>query len=175
MPHTPIRRLAGLTAALGAVGALAAAGALAAPLASAAAGPAHAATAASGPAHAATAATRVSLHTSSLGMILVNGRGRTLYAFTKDSRNKDRCMTTSGCTSTWPMLTSHGKPQAGAGVKGSMLSTITVAGGSHQVTYNGHPLYTYVGDSSAGETDYVGANEFGGTWLAVNAAGKTVK
>jgi predicted lipoprotein with Yx(FWY)xxD motif len=160
MPHRPIRRLAGLIATLAALGALAV------PLASAAAGPAHAA--AAGPA-------RVSLHKSSLGMILVNGRGRTLYAFTKDGRNKDRCVSTSGCSGVWPALTSHGKPHGGPGVKGSMLSTIKLPGGSHQVTYNGHPLYTYVADSSAAETDYVGAVQFGGTWLAVNGSGKTVK
>jgi predicted lipoprotein with Yx(FWY)xxD motif len=162
MPHTPIRRLAGLTATLAALGALAV------PLASAAAGPAHAAAAGRGRA-------RISLHKSSLGMILVNGRGRTLYAFTRDGRNKDRCVTISGCTSTWLALTSQGKPHAGPGVKGSMLSTIKLPGGSHQVTYNGHPLYTYVADSSAAETDYVGANQFGGTWMAVNGSGKTVK
>ncbi len=128
------------------------------------------------PPHAAAAGpARVSLHQSSLGMILVNGRGRTLYAFTKDGRNKDRCTSAPGCPSTWPMLTSRGKPTAGPGVKGSMLSTIKLPGGSHQVTYNGHPLYTYVADSSAAETDYVGAQQFGGTWLAVNASGKTVK
>jgi predicted lipoprotein with Yx(FWY)xxD motif len=163
MPHPPIRRLAGLTATLAAVGALGVPlASAAAPVVSAAAGPAH-------------AAARVSLHKSGLGMILVNGRGRTLYAFTKDGRNQDRCVTTSGCSSAWPMLTSNGKPTAGPGVKGSMLATSTLPGGSHQVTYNGHPLYTYVGDSSAAETDYVGANQFGGTWLALNAAGKTVK
>jgi predicted lipoprotein with Yx(FWY)xxD motif len=171
MPNTPIRRLAGLIAPLAAVGALAVA------LASAAVGPANAA-APAGPAHAAAAGggrARISLHQSSLGMILVNGRGRTLYAFTKDGRNKDRCVTTPGCPSTWPMLTSRGQPTAGSGVKGSMLSTIKLPGGSHQVTYNGRPLYTYVADSSAAETDYVGAQQFGGTWLAVNASGKTVK
>jgi predicted lipoprotein with Yx(FWY)xxD motif len=118
---------------------------------------------------------KVSLKKTTLGMILVNGRGRTLYAFTKDSRNKDRCVTTSGCTSTWPVVTSHGKPQGGPGVKGSMLSTIKLPGGSRQVTYAGHPLYTYVGDSSAGATDYVGISAFGGTWLAMNSAGKTLK
>jgi predicted lipoprotein with Yx(FWY)xxD motif len=169
MPPTPIRRFAGLIATLAAVGALAVA------LASAAAASANAA-APAGPAHAAAAGpARVSLHQSDLGMILVNGRGRTLYAFTKDGRNKDRCMSAQGCPSTWPMLTSHGKPVAGSGVKGSLLSTIKLPGGSHQVTYNGHPLYTYVADSSAAETDYVGAQQFGGTWLAVNASGKTVK
>jgi predicted lipoprotein with Yx(FWY)xxD motif len=118
---------------------------------------------------------KVSLKKTSLGMILVNGRGRTLYGFTKDSRNKDRCVTTSGCLSTWPALAGTGKPTAGPGVKRSQLSTITLSNGSRQVTYAGHPLYTYVGDSSAGETDYVGALQFGGTWLAVNGAGKLIR
>jgi predicted lipoprotein with Yx(FWY)xxD motif len=126
-------------------------------------------------ASAAGAPAKVSLHKSSLGMILVNGRGHTLYAFTRDGKNKDRCVTTSGCTSTWPPMTSAGKPTAGPGVKSSKLSTIKLSNGSHQVTYAGHPLYTYVADSSAGETDYVGARQFGGTWQAVNAAGGPVK
>jgi predicted lipoprotein with Yx(FWY)xxD motif len=126
-------------------------------------------------ASAAAAPAKVSLRKTSLGMILVNGRGRTVYAFSRDAKNKDRCVTTAGCTSTWPMVTSHGKPMAGPGVKSSKLSTIKLSNGSHQVTYAGHPLYTYVGDSSSGETDYVGANQFGGTWQAVNAAGGTVK
>ena len=126
-------------------------------------------------ASAAGAPAKVSLRKTSLGMILVNARGHTLYAFTKDAKNKDRCITTSGCTSTWPVVTSAGRPTAGPGVKRAKLSTIKLSNGSHQVTYAGHPLYTYVADSSAGETDYVGAKQFGGTWLAVNAAGATVR
>jgi predicted lipoprotein with Yx(FWY)xxD motif len=118
---------------------------------------------------------KVSLRKTSLGMVLVNGRGHTLYAFTKDSRNKDRCVSTAGCASTWPVVTSTGKPTAGPGVKSSKLSTIKLPNGSRQVTYAGRPLYTYAADSSAGATDYVGASAFGGTWLAVNAAGKTIK
>lgn len=118
---------------------------------------------------------KVSLRKTSLGMILVNGRGHTLYAFTRDGKNKDRCVTTSGCTSTWPVMTSNGRPTAGQGVKSSKLSTIKLSNGSHQVTYGGHPLYTYAADTSAGSTDYVGARQFGGTWTAVNAAGKTVR
>jgi predicted lipoprotein with Yx(FWY)xxD motif len=126
-------------------------------------------------ASAAGAPAKVSLRKTPLGMILVNGRGRTLYAFTRDGKNKDRCITTSGCTSTWLVLTSTGKPKARPGVKSSKLSTIKLSNGSHQVTYAGHPLYTYAGDTSAGSTDYVGASQFGGTWQAVNAAGKTVQ
>jgi predicted lipoprotein with Yx(FWY)xxD motif len=130
--------------------------------------PVASASAAAGPA-------KVSLKKTALGMTLVNGHGRTVYAFTKDSRNKDRCVTTAGCTSTWPVVTSHGRPHGGPGVKGSMLSTIKLPNGSRQVTYAGHPLYTYGGDSRAGETDYVGVSQFGGTWLAVTGAGKLIR
>jgi predicted lipoprotein with Yx(FWY)xxD motif len=119
--------------------------------------------------------TKISLRKTGIGMILVNARGRTLYAFTKDGRNKDRCVTTPGCTSTWPAVTTAGKPRAGKGVNASKLGSIKLSDGSRQVTYGGRPLYTYVGDESAGETDYVGVMAFGGTWQAVNAAGKTVK
>ncbi len=64
---------------------------------------------------------------------------------------------------------------AGAGVEAAKLSTITLPGGAHQVTYNGHPLYTYTGDAMPGETGYVGADEFGGHWYAQNAKAKPVK
>ncbi|MGI8714669.1 MAG: COG4315 family predicted lipoprotein [Solirubrobacteraceae bacterium] len=125
------------------------------------------------PPHARTAAAgaSVGLRSTALGKILVNSRGHTLYAFSKDSPNRDRCVAIAGCIDIWPMLATSGKPHAGAGVKGSQLSTITIAGGRHQVTYAGHPLYTYSADSGPGQTDYVGAMQFGGTWRAVTAAG----
>ena len=135
------------------------------------AGPAGAAGAAgSSGAHAAAAPT-VSLRSTGLGKILVNSRGHTLYAFTKDGRNKDRCAAITGCISVWPVVTVSGKPHGGPGVSGSKLGTITISGGKHQVTYAGHPLYTYISDDSAGETGYVGVTQFGGRWLAVKATG----
>src|SRR5579862_6956490 len=91
-------------------------------------------------------AAKLQLRKTSVGTILVNSHGFTLYAFTKDARNKDECVAMSGCTAIWPMLTSAGKPVAGSGVKSSLIGTITVKGGATQVTYNGHPLYTYASD-----------------------------
>ncbi len=117
----------------------------------------------------------VELRTTKLGAIVVDGAGFTLYEFTHDKKNKDTCMTISGCSSVWPALTVSGTPTAGAGVEAKKLSTITLSGGAHQVTYNGHPLYTYTGDSAPGETGYVGADEFGGHWYALNAKAKPVK
>lgn len=121
------------------------------------------------------AATKLQLRTTPVGTILVNSRGFTLYAFTKDSRNSDACRAISGCTAIWPILTSSGKATAGAGVKSSLIGTITVRGGAKQVTYNGHPLYTYASDGGPGQTGYVNASQFGGRWPAVNAAGATVR
>jgi predicted lipoprotein with Yx(FWY)xxD motif len=131
--------------------------------------------AASAPASAARAkAARIVLRNTSVGRILTTGNGFTVYAFTRDRRNKDRCAKISGCTQTWPMIVTHGRPQAGRGVKRSMLGTIKV-GGKTQVTYGGHPLYGYVGDSSPGATDYVNQSAFGGRWPAVSAKGKMVR
>ena len=123
---------------------------------------------------AAAAPTKILLRHTSLGMILTTGSGRTVYAFTKDGKNRDRCASISGCKSIWPPVTTHGRPAAGPGVKGSLLGTIKLAGGSVQITYAGHPLYRYSADTSAGETDYVGAAQFGGTWKAVKSSGALV-
>jgi predicted lipoprotein with Yx(FWY)xxD motif len=121
-------------------------------------------------AHGSRAAT-VQLRHTSLGSILVSSSGRTLYEFTKDHANKSSCATIRGCSAVWPSLKASGRPSAGSGIKASLLSSTS----GHQVTYAGHPLYTYSGDSGPGETAYVGAKQFGGTWYAINAAGRAVK
>jgi predicted lipoprotein with Yx(FWY)xxD motif len=120
-------------------------------------------------AHSGRAAT-VQLRHTSLGSILVSSSGRTLYEFTRDHVNKSSCAAISGCSEIWPSLRVRGRPTAGSGVKASLLS-------SHrgQVTYAGHPLYTYSGDSGPGKTSYVGAKQFGGTWYAISASGHIVK
>jgi len=127
-----------------------------------------------GTAHAAKAA-KLQVRSTSLGKILVNSQGFTVYRFTKDARNKDTCVTTSGCSEVWPPLTTSGRPIAGAGVKASLLSTIKLTGGRRQVTYAGHALYLYKPATERGETSYVGVTSFGGTWDAVNSAGGLVK
>jgi predicted lipoprotein with Yx(FWY)xxD motif len=113
----------------------------------------------------------VQLRHTSLGSILVSSSGRTLYEFTRDHTNKNSCTAISGCSAVWPSLKASGRPTAGAGIKASLLSSI----GGGQVTYAGHPLYTYSRDSGPGQTSYVGVKEFGGTWYAINASGGTVK
>ncbi len=125
-------------------------------------------------AHAGRAATVEVRHTS-LGNILVDSAGHTLYEFTRDHGEKDSCASVSGCLKVWPALQTSGSPTAGAGLKSSELSSINVPGVGRQVTYAGHPLYTYVGDTRAGETGYVGFSAFGGSWYALNASGQAVK
>jgi predicted lipoprotein with Yx(FWY)xxD motif len=117
------------------------------------------------------AAATVQLRHTSLGSILVSGSGRTLYEFTRDHGNKSSCAAISGCSEVWPSLKASGRPTAGSGIKASLLSTTS----GKQVTYAGHPLYTYSGDSGPGKTSYVGARQFGGTWYALTASGGTVK
>ena len=120
-------------------------------------------------------AAKVQLRHTSLGKILVNASGFTLYRFSHDPRNKNTCMGVENCSEIWPPLLTSGRPIAGAGVKSSLLSSIRLPNGSRQVTYAGHPLYTYSPSTERGETSYVGFSSYGGTWYAVNAAGKYVK
>lgn len=120
----------------------------------------------------AASAAGVNVHGSSLGTLLVNHNGFTLYIFSRDSRGRDRCAATPGCMGVWPALTTRARPHAGHGVRASLLGTIALGGGRRQVTYAGHPLYTYAFDSGPAETGYVGATQFGGTWRALSATGR---
>jgi predicted lipoprotein with Yx(FWY)xxD motif len=120
--------------------------------------------------------TTIKLGKTSLGNVLTKNSGFTVYVFTRDKqKNKDTCVKVKGCTSIWPPVTTKAKPVAGKGVKTSLLGSIKLPNGSRQVTYNGHPLYGYIGDSAARQTDYVGIRQAGGIWYAINAAGKVVK
>jgi predicted lipoprotein with Yx(FWY)xxD motif len=122
----------------------------------------------------AAAGAKVQMRHTPLGDLLVNGRGSTLYAFARDSRGHDQCVRISGCRSVWLLDTTHGRPVAGPGVRRSLLGTIRV-GGATQVTYDGHPLYTYVGDGSPAQTSYVGASQFGGRWSGIRPSGRQVR
>ena len=112
-------------------------------------------------------------HTSA-GGLLVASNGHTIYQLSRDRRNHDACVTISGCASVWPPLTVNGTPTAGSGAKSSLLGTINIGHGRRQVTYAGHPLYTYSQDAGPAETDYLGFNAGYGMWYGVSAAGKRV-
>jgi predicted lipoprotein with Yx(FWY)xxD motif len=115
----------------------------------------------------------INVRTTPLGKILVTTQGHTLYLFAPDKRGKSTCY--GSCASYWPPLLAAGKPTPGAGVKASLLGVTTRKDGKHQVTYNGHPLYTYVGDKAAGKTSGEGLNLSGGLWWVVSPAGQAVK
>ncbi len=114
----------------------------------------------------------VSLRKTTLGLILVNSRGHTLYLFAKDRNGKSAC--SGSCARFWPPLLSTGTPTAGRGVKRSLLGTTRRSNGSRQVTYNRHPLYTYALDKRAGQTNGEGNSAFGAKWYAVSANGRGV-
>jgi predicted lipoprotein with Yx(FWY)xxD motif len=114
----------------------------------------------------------VSATSTGLGMILVDGSGRTLYLFEKDQPNQSACA--GACVAAWPVDQSSGAPKGGSGVTASLLGSITRSDGSTQVTYNKHPLYYYQGDSGAGQQNGQGINAFGAKWYVVNPAGAAV-
>jgi predicted lipoprotein with Yx(FWY)xxD motif len=132
---------------------------------SASASPAHPKTASG---HTAT----VGIANSGLGKILVNAQGRTLYLFQKDRGARSAC--SGACARNWPPLHATGKPATGSGADASLLGTTMRSDGTSQVSYNGHPLYLFSGDSNAGDTSGEGLNAFGGSWYALSAAGNQV-
>jgi predicted lipoprotein with Yx(FWY)xxD motif len=123
--------------------------------------------------HAASGAARVAVANSGLGRILVDGRGHTLYLFAKDKSGRSSC--SGQCVKFWPPLITSGKPRAAAGAKASLLGTTRRADGRLQVTYNHHPLYAFVQDTSKGQTNGEGVNAFGAEWDALSAAGAQVE
>ena len=115
----------------------------------------------------------VSTATTSLGRVLVDPHGHTLYLFGKDKNGKSAC--SGACAVAWPPLIATAKPRAGAGAEASRLGTTRRADGRLQVTYNHHPVYTFVKDTKKGQTNGEGLNAFGGTWDALSAAGAKVE
>jgi len=110
----------------------------------------------------------IKVSSTSLGSVLTDASGRTLYLFTHDSGGSSAC--DGGCLSVWPPLT--GTPTAGSGADSSLLGTITRSDGSTQATYAGHPLYYYSGDSGAGD---INGQEIQDSWYVVNASGDGVE
>ena len=108
--------------------------------------------------------------TSSLGRIVVDGQSHTLYLFQKDKAGKSAC--SGACAQNWPPLLTKGAPKAGPGAKAPLLGTTRRADGTTQVTYNKHPLYTFVGDAGKrGSTQGQGLSAFGARWYVVAAKG----
>ena len=117
--------------------------------------------------------TVVSTAKTSLGRILVNSRGHTLYLFGKDRNGKSAC--SGQCATFWPPLIANGKPRVAGGAKASLIGTFKRADGRRQVTYNHHPLYTFVKDTNKGQTNGEAVNAFGAEWYALSPAGAKIE
>jgi predicted lipoprotein with Yx(FWY)xxD motif len=115
---------------------------------------------------------KVAVASSNLGQILVDSHGRTLYLFARDKNHKSTCY--GLCAGYWPALTTKGKPKAINGARRALLGTTRRKDGRMQVTYRGHPLYRFSGDTGAGQTSGEGLTDFGGGWWAVSPAGNKI-
>ena len=113
--------------------------------------------------------TEVKAADTDLGQVVVDAEGKTLYVFDNDQGSTSSCE--GGCVSTWPPLAAEGEPTAGEGVDAGLLGTTDRSDGTKQVTYDGHPLYTYNADTAAGDTNGQGV---GGIWWAIGGDGQKV-
>ena len=107
-----------------------------------------------------------------LGKVLVDSKGLTVYLFEKDTGPKSTC--SGACASDWPPVTAKGKPTAADGVTASMVGTTKRSDGQAQVTYDGHPLYRYAGDSEPGDAAGQGLDFYGAKWFVVSPDGQKV-
>jgi predicted lipoprotein with Yx(FWY)xxD motif len=108
-----------------------------------------------------------------LGTVVVDADGMTLYLFEQDENGQSSC--DGACAASWPPVTVEGSPVAGAGIQAGELGTTERPDGSTQVTYAGHPLYRYAGDSGPGDTNGQGLDDFGAEWYAVSEDGEAVE
>jgi predicted lipoprotein with Yx(FWY)xxD motif len=149
---------------------------------SSAAAPASSSPASSAPASSAPAAssgsasgsggTVIKTASSSGNTFLTNGSGRAVYLWTKDTGGMSAC--SGACAGAWPPVTTTGAATASGSAKASDLGTITRTDGSKQVTYDGHPLYYFSGDSGAGTATGQGSDGFGAKWWLVAPSGSDV-
>ena len=117
-----------------------------------------------------TPAVVITTHKGPLGTYLTDEAGQTVYLWKADPKGKSVC--TGQCAVYWPPVL--GAPQALAGVAQAGLGTLTRAGGKKQVTFHGHPLYYFAGDTKPGLTAGQGSDGFDAKWWVVSAAGKAI-
>jgi len=123
------------------------------------------------PEHSASAT--IAVRSSAFGRILFDGKGRALYAFTRDTKGRSLCA--GACAAAWPPFLVRSRPKPGADVIGRLIGTIRRADGKLQVTYGGPPLYYYVGDRQPGQVLCQNVDEYGGLWLVVRPNGRLVR
>ena len=112
--------------------------------------------------------------TSALGTVLVGSNGHTLYRYTVDGKNINRCSNVPACKTYWPaLLVKAGtRPTVGTGASAKLVGTIDAGHGMRQVTYAGFPLYFFAGDKKAGQTN---GQEFQEKWYVVDTRGRLVE
>jgi predicted lipoprotein with Yx(FWY)xxD motif len=108
----------------------------------------------------------------SAGTYLTDASGKSLYEFASDTASMSTCA--GACVSAWPPLTSSSAATAGSGVTAGDIGTLTRSDGSKQVTYKGHPLYYFSGDTAAGQTNGQGSTAFGAKWWLLTPAGAPI-
>ena len=114
-------------------------------------------------------AEQIATATGEYGTYLTADEGKAVYVWLGDSGSTSNC--SSACASAWPPVLTTGAPTAGSGAVASDLGTTKRSDGSMQVTYKGHPLYYFAGDSGSGQTNGQGNNGFGAKWWLVSPAG----
>jgi predicted lipoprotein with Yx(FWY)xxD motif len=107
---------------------------------------------------------------SKIGPVLVDAKGFTVYDFHKDKGTTSSCY--GGCAGVWPPVLTEGAPTAGEGASAGKLGTTKRKDGNTQVTYAGHPLYTYVADKKPGEANGNDFSSFGAQWYALKGSGE---
>jgi predicted lipoprotein with Yx(FWY)xxD motif len=118
-------------------------------------------------------ATTIKVRRTRYGRMLVDGRGRALYLFTREGGAKPRCY--GPCADAWPVFYARGSVRAGTGADQSLVGTTRRNDGRKQATYAGHPLYYYVTDRRPGQVTCQNVAEYGGTWLVVGPSGAAVR
>jgi predicted lipoprotein with Yx(FWY)xxD motif len=116
--------------------------------------------------------TTISVASTKVGQVLVDGSGRTVYLFEADKGKDSSCY--NACAQAWPPVTTAGGPQSGAGASGAMLGTTTRTDGTTEVTYGGHPLYYFIADKKAGDMTGQGINQFGAKWYVLAPNGTKI-
>jgi len=118
----------------------------------------------------ATASGDLAVATSSLGDIVVDGRGMTAYVFDKDTQNSTSSACTGDCATAWPAIETTADAPVVEGVTGT-VGTITGVDGGKQITINGWPIYTFASDKAPGD---VNGQAFGGVWWVVSPSGEKI-
>jgi predicted lipoprotein with Yx(FWY)xxD motif len=121
---------------------------------------------------ASTTATVITTHAGSAGSFLTNGSGRAVYLWTKDAKNMSDC--SGACAGAWPPVPATGTVTASGGAQASDLGMITRSDGTKQVTYDGHPLYYFAGDTGPGQVTGQGSDGFGAKWWLVAPSGTQI-